>query len=71
VTWRESKLTWAHRLDHYMKLGNNKIHYMQIFFSVSIVLCLSGFAYQTLERSLTEDFSALKRNVNRKRKERN
>jgi len=54
-----------------MKLGNNKIHYMQIFFSVSIVLCLSGFAYQTLERSLTEDFSALKRNVNRKRKERN
>jgi len=33
----KSKLTWAHRLDHYVKIGNSKVHWTQILISFSML----------------------------------
>lgn len=37
VTIVKSKLTWAHRLDHFVKIGNSKVHWTQILISFSML----------------------------------
>ena len=41
VTFKPSPLEWAHRLDHYKKLGNEKIHHSQFMLAGGIICALS------------------------------
>ena len=36
-TMNDESTTWAHRMDHYWRIGNAKVHYIQIFVSIAIV----------------------------------
>jgi len=56
-TKTNTHLTWTTRLDHYMKLGNNEIHLMQLIISFSIVSAFGVIVAMILKRSLNRDFT--------------
>lgn len=59
VTIIKSKLTWAHRLDHYVKIGDSKVHWTQIFVSFSMLTIFSIMMMGVLRSTLTKDFAML------------
>ena len=65
VKFETSKLEWAHRLDHYKKLGDERIHHSQIMLSGGIIALLSFVVYKIIIRVLNQDIRAIHRNINR------
>mmetsp|Transcript_1058 Transcript_1058/g.696 ORF Transcript_1058/g.696 Transcript_1058/m.696 type:complete len:207 (-) Transcript_1058:1086-1706(-) len=63
VKFQESDLTWAHRSDHYYKLGNSEVHYFGLVFSSLIALGLVVATCKVLFKSLNKDFSDIKFNT--------
>eukprot|EP00351_Strombidinopsis_sp_SopsisLIS2011_P005200 CAMPEP_0116879848 /NCGR_PEP_ID=MMETSP0463-20121206/11698_1 /TAXON_ID=181622 /ORGANISM="Strombidinopsis sp, Strain SopsisLIS2011" /LENGTH=171 /DNA_ID=CAMNT_0004529679 /DNA_START=344 /DNA_END=859 /DNA_ORIENTATION=- len=55
-----SELTWAHRLDHYMKLGKPIIHWTQISITLGIILLTSFTTVQVILSALHKDSKAIK-----------
>jgi hypothetical protein len=45
-------LTWATRMDHFMKTGNNEVHLMQLIISMLIVCSLGVLIAVILKRAL-------------------
>jgi hypothetical protein len=52
-------LTWATRMDHFMKTGNNEVHLMQLIISMLIVCSLGVLIAIILKRALGKDFASL------------
>jgi len=56
-TKSNNHLTWKTRYDHYMKVGNNEIHLMQLIISFSVVTAFGAIVAMILKRSLNRDFT--------------
>ena len=67
VRFEESKTLWAHRYDHYMKLGEGKVHHLQFACSALISFLFTFMVFKILQRTLNKDMEMLTRNVNRMR----
>ena len=46
---------WAHRMDHYMKMGSDQIHVTAILISLGIISGLAYLLYAWLDRGLKSD----------------
>lgn len=51
--------TWETRMDHYLKVGNQKIHYSAILLSLSIIAGLACILQQIIKTSIKKDFQAI------------
>lgn len=58
-TKSDPKTTWAMRLDHYVKLGNDDIHLAAIVYSTAIILLLGFLISAILRRQIYRDFGVL------------
>jgi hypothetical protein len=47
---------WAHRMDHYWKMGNSSVHYMQILISLAIIVICAIIVSQILACTLNRNF---------------
>ena len=64
---------WATRMDHYLKTGDEKIHFAAILLSLGIVTALVFILAKILKRGLNNDFFALAKDKilqNKRRKKR-
>ena len=52
VRFEESATTWSHRNDHYLKLGNDRIHHAQMIVGCLIALVMTYLARMVLNRTL-------------------
>ncbi len=57
---RPSETTWAHRMDHYYKIGNSKIHWVQQILSIAISVCLIAVICLILKCGLSRDIVSIK-----------
>lgn len=55
----DPSMTWSTRLDHYVKIGENKIHWFQLSLSIAIIAICSLIAGNVLDKSLKKDFKAI------------
>ena len=62
IKFKKSDLLWAHRFDHYMKLGNDRIHHLQFLVSCLIAFMFSFCVYKILQRTLNKDLDRIVRN---------
>lgn len=62
IRFKHSQTTWGHRLDHYLKLGNDKIHHAQMLIGLLIALVMTCLVKMILNRTLNEDFNRIRRN---------
>jgi transmembrane 9 superfamily protein 2/4 len=53
------QLTWATRMDHYVKFENKEIHYLQLIFSFSIVTVLGLVIAYILKNKLNMDYASI------------
>jgi transmembrane 9 superfamily protein 2/4 len=51
------------RLDHYMKLGSNRVHWISIILSIAVIVALSALVLAMLEMSLSNDFREIELGV--------
>ena len=65
VTWRKVDTLWAHRFDHYIKTGNDKVHHLQFFGSVLIAFVATFGIFRILQATLAKDMNRLMRNSDR------
>lgn len=54
-------------MDHYMKVGNNEIHLMQLIISFAIVTAFGAIVAMILKRSLNRDFTNIELSNTRRR----
>lgn len=62
-TVKTTGLTWYSRYDHYIKMGNNQVHYLQLILSFSIVLGLGlvvGMIFRKLVATDLENIALTK-----------
>ena len=48
VYWKKVDTVWAHRFDHYIKLGNDNVHHLQFISSVVIAFIFTFFVFRIL-----------------------
>lgn len=58
------------RLDHYVKVGRNKIHWLAIGLSTAVIVVASIIVMRILNNSLYSDFKNLELSVLRKNERR-
>jgi hypothetical protein len=63
IEYKLSNNTWAHRFDHYKKMGDEQVHHVQIMTSIGLSFILSFLVWQLVNRMLGKDYDALARNV--------
>lgn len=51
--------TWETRMDHYLKVGNQNIHYSAILLSLAIIAGLACILQEIIKTSLKKDFKAI------------
>ena len=71
MIFEESKTVWAHRFDHYIKLGSDRVHHIQFASSVLIAFIITFIVFKILQRTLNKDLDKLTRNLGRMRQFRN
>ena len=62
-TVNDKTTEWAHRMDHYWKMGSGKVHYMQIFVSLLIITMVAMIICQIFKCALKKDFRSLELGV--------
>mmetsp|Transcript_10366 Transcript_10366/g.14281 ORF Transcript_10366/g.14281 Transcript_10366/m.14281 type:complete len:108 (+) Transcript_10366:557-880(+) len=60
ITTKLSALTWAHRLDHYIKLGKSQVHWTQIMITLGIVFFTSVITLHIVLTSLGKDVKSVR-----------
>ena len=60
-------LTWATRMDQYVKFENKQIHYVQLIFSFATVTVLGGVIAYILKNKLNMDFASIAEENKRRR----
>ena len=53
---------WSTRMDHYMKFGNEKIHYTALFLSFSIIIALIFTLNYFLNNKVSKDLMSIYKN---------
>ena len=56
ITRNDPSTTWAMRMDHYLKFGDNNIHMANILYGVGLIIGLGFVLYFLLVRSIGKDF---------------
>ena len=51
---------WAHRLDHYYKIGNTKVHFLQLGISLSVITVAALAAIVPVMQGLDKDISKIR-----------
>ena len=72
-TVNDKSTEWAHRMDHYWRMGNSKVHFMQILISIIIIILCALVICQILRCALQKEFNLLEMGNlirNKQRKER-
>jgi len=64
VIFKKSDLIWAQRFDHFLKLGNSKVHHTQFIVACLIALFFTVLVYKILRRTLSKDLMLVARNKN-------
>jgi hypothetical protein len=70
ITRADPKLTWASRMDHYMKFGNNNIHLANIIYSTMTISILFLIIAACLYRAIGNDFKAIEMIASKRRAKR-
>jgi len=55
ITREDKKMTWAMRMDHYIKIGDNDIHMAQIIYSLTTIVSLSILFTIVIGRNVRKD----------------
>ena len=58
-TINDERTEWAHRMDHYWRMGNSKVHFLQLFISLAIVTVATLIISQILRCALNKDIRIL------------
>lgn len=56
---KKTGTTWAHRMDHYYKIGSTNIHWLQIIASLFCIAFLGTVLCLLLGGKLNSDFNEL------------
>ena len=64
VVFKKSELLWAHRFDHYLKLGKSDIHFWQFFVALLIAAAGTLSVYIILQRTISKDLEQVNLNRN-------
>ena len=69
----DSTTIWSNRMDHYMKFGNENVHFSAIFVSLGIIIALAILLNFALDKRVKRDFMNIYKNQmaqNQRRQER-
>ena len=61
-TVTDTETAWTMRMEHYLKIGNQKIHYAAIFLSLGIILGLLCIISAAVKRGLNTDLLKIAKN---------
>lgn len=51
----DATTTWSTRMDHYMKFGNEKVHFTALFISIGIIVGLIVLLNFALDKRVKKD----------------